>query len=129
MKELSAQNPEKFLPLTPPVFHILLALSDAELHGYGIKQEIEQRTSGQLVMGPGTLYGAIKRLLKQGLIKDAGDRSDPPDDERRRYYKITPLGYRVTQAEAQRLALLVEQAQAKKLLSNRQPGANLESAS
>jgi DNA-binding PadR family transcriptional regulator len=129
MNNSSTQNPDSYLPLSSPVFHILLALSDSELHGYGIKQEIEQLTGGQLVMGPGTLYGAIKRLLEQGLIEQVRDRANSTEEERRKYYRITPLGYRVTQAEAQRLVQLVEQAQAKNLLSNRQLQTGVGSAS
>ena len=77
-------QPESMLPLSQAVFHILLALSDGEKHGYGIMLEIEERTDCQVKIGPGTLYGAIKRLLGQGLIEEAGDYSDPAlDDERR----------------------------------------------
>jgi DNA-binding PadR family transcriptional regulator len=111
---------DKLLPLSPAVFHILLSLTDGERHGYGIKQEIALRTDGQIKMGPGTLYGAIKRLLKQRLIQESDERPDPDmnDDERRRYYRLTDFGRRVTQAEAERLARLVSQAQAKQLLPN-----------
>jgi DNA-binding PadR family transcriptional regulator len=111
------RKPERTLPLTPAVFHILLALADGERHGYGIKQEIAARTDGIMNIGPGTLYGAIKRLLAQGLIEEAEERPDPDlDDERRRYYRLTDFGRRVTRAEAERLAGLVRQAQAKQLL-------------
>jgi DNA-binding PadR family transcriptional regulator len=124
------QKPKANLPLTPAVFHILLALADEELHGYGIKQEIAQRTAGQTNLGPGTLYGAIKRLLAQGVIEEADERPDPEmDDERRRYYRLTPFGRRVTQAEAERLASLVRQAQAKRLLTDLQVETNLGGAS
>ena len=115
------QNPKTMMPLTPAVFHILLALADEDRHGYGIKQEIIQRTGGQIKLGPGTLYGAIKRLLAQGVIEEADERPDPEmDDERRRYYRLTKFGRRVTQAEAQRLAQLVRQARAKELLPEMQ---------
>ena len=119
-------DPEAMLPLTPAVFHILLALADSERHGYGIKQEVAARTDGRVDIGPGTLYGAISRLLERGLIEESGERPDPElDDERRRYYRLTEFGQRVTQAEAERLVRLVEQAQAKHLLRSRSPGASL----
>lgn len=115
-------NPDELLPLTPAVFHILLSLVDEERHGYGIIKEIEFRTAGEIIMGPGTLYGAIKRLLQKGLIEEAEPRpdSDLEEDERRRYYKLTDFGMRVTQAEANRLESLLRQARAKNLLPGNQ---------
>jgi DNA-binding PadR family transcriptional regulator len=111
-------NPEDLLPLTPAVFHILLALSEGERHGYAIMQEVKQRSDGKVQMGPGTLYGSIKRMLKDGLIEEAGERSDPSlDNERRRYYRLTGFGLRVARAEAERLASLVRVAQARQLLA------------
>jgi DNA-binding PadR family transcriptional regulator len=116
MKEYSP-DPESFLPLSPAVFHILLALVDDDRHGYGIMQEVKERTEGRVHLVPGTLYGAIKRLLKRGLIAEAGQRTDPVmDDQRRRYYHLTQLGQRVLSAEATRLAQMVQQAQGKELL-------------
>jgi len=104
-------------PLTPAVFHILLALADGERHGYGIMQEVSARTGGKVVLGPGTLYGTIKRILEDGLIEEAGERSDPElNDERRRYYRITGQGRKAAMAEAERLRALVRVAQAKHLL-------------
>ena len=98
-------SPESFLPLTPAVFNILLALSDGEKHGYAIMLEVEANSSGQIKMGPGTLYGSIKRMLNGGLIEESDERPDPKmDDQRRRYYRLTGLGRRVLEAEAQRLA-------------------------
>src|SRR5215469_4111651 len=92
-------------PLTPAVFHILLSLADGEKHGYAIMQEVEERTDGGLVMGPGTLYGTLKRMLEAGLVEESGERPDPAmDDQRRRYYRMTPLGRHVVSAEARRLA-------------------------
>ena len=109
--------PEDWLPLTPAVFHILLALADEERHGYAIMQEVEGRTEGAVTLGPGTLYGSVKRLLAGGLIEESDDRPDPKmDDERRRYYRLTTFGRRVAQAEAARLASLLAQAQEKHLL-------------
>ena len=109
-----SSNPNPFLPLTPAVFHILLALADQDRHGYGIMLEVEQNTGGELKMGPGTLYGTIKRMLAAGLIEESGDRPDPDlDDERRRYYRLTPFGRQVLQAETLRLERLVRVAQAR----------------
>ena len=73
-------NPEDLLPLTPAVFNIMLALADGEKHGYGIMLEVETNTNGQITMGPGTLYGSIKRMLKAGLIEECDERSDPELD-------------------------------------------------
>jgi len=113
----AGQDPETLLPLTPAVFHILLALADSERHGYGIMQEIALRTNGKMRMGPGTLYGSIKRMLADGLIEESGERPDPSlDDERRRYYRLTGFGLRVVQTEAERLAQLVRVARHKKVL-------------
>lgn len=110
-------NPENLLPLSPAIFHILLALADGDRHGYGIMQEVKIRTEGRVQLGPGTLYGAIKRLLEQGVIQETEERPDPElNDERRRYYRLTQFGRRVLQAEAERMAGLVKQAQAKQLL-------------
>ena len=100
-----SQFSQTLLPLTPPVFHILLALTDEERHGYGIMQDVARQTSGALQLGPGTLYGCLKRMLAAGLVEEAEERPDPAlDDERRRYYRMTAFGKRVVRAEAQRLA-------------------------
>lgn len=113
----AGREPEEFLPLTPAVFHILLALADSERHGYGIMRDIAERTQGAVRMGPGTLYGTIQRMLADGLIVVADERPDPAhDNERRRYYRVSDLGLRVTQLEAQRLEQLVRLAQAKRVL-------------
>ena len=112
-----ATDPQSLLPLTPPVFQILLALCDRERHGYAIMREVSAQTDGQLHLGPGTLYGCLKRMLSAGLVEESEERPDPElDDERRRYYRITDLGRRVTRAEAQRLESAVSAARAKKLL-------------
>ena len=112
------RNPQDLLPLTPAMFHILLALADRERHGYHIMQEVEERTEGNVRLGPGTLYGSIKRMLADGWIEETEERPDPEmDDERRRYYRLTDFGYRVATAEAERLARLVKSAPVKKLLS------------
>jgi len=110
---------DELLPLTPTVFHILLALADQERHGYGIMQEVMAMTQNQVRMGPGTLYGSIKRMLKANLIEESDERPDPElDDERRRYYRLTDLGQRVLAAEAQRLSTLMDVAQAKHILGS-----------
>lgn len=102
------------------MFHILLALADKERHGYDIMREVDERTEGNMRLGPGTLYGSIKRMLNDRLIEELDERPDPElDDERRRYYRLTDLGRRVAVAEAQRLEKLVKSARSKKLLSTR----------
>ena len=114
------RSPEDFLPLTPATFHILLALADRERHGYDIMREVDERTERKVRLGPGTLYGSIKRLLSDGLVQELDERPDPElDDERRRYYQLTDFGLRVATAEAERLAQLVKAAKSKKLLSAR----------
>lgn len=106
-------------PLTPAVFHILLALADGEKHGYSIMQEVATITSGAVIMGPGTLYGTIKRMLEGGLIEETDERPDPAlDDERRRYYRITADGKRAAQSEAARLSTLLHIAQRKRLMGD-----------
>jgi DNA-binding PadR family transcriptional regulator len=108
---------ENYLPLTPAVFHILLALSDGEKHGYAIMRVVRETTQGRMVLGPGTLYGAVKRLLRDDLIVESDYRPDPAvDDARRRYYALTDLGRRVLVAESERLADLVEFARRRDLL-------------
>jgi DNA-binding PadR family transcriptional regulator len=105
---------DQVLPLTPTVFHILLALADQERHGYGIMQEVTMMTQNRVRMGPGTLYGSIKRMLKANLIEESDERPDPAlDDERRRYYRLTDFGRQVLAAEARRLSTLIDVAQAK----------------
>jgi DNA-binding PadR family transcriptional regulator len=114
------RSPEQFLPLTPAMFHILLSLADRERHGYEIMREVDERTERKVRLGPGTLYGSIKRMLANGLVEELDERPDPQlDDERRRYYRLTDFGYRIAVAEAERLAALVKMARSKKLLSSR----------
>src|SRR2546422_10039053 len=108
------QAPEDLLPLTRPVFHILLALADEERHGYGIMLDVARQTREALHLGPGTLYGCLKRMLAAGLVEESDERPDPAlDDERRRYYRMTTLGRRIVRAEAQRLAGAVTVAMAR----------------
>jgi len=116
------EEPRDLLPLTPAVLHILLALADEGRHGYGIMREVEWRTGGQTRLGPGTLYGSIKRMLADGLIEESDERPDPAlEDQRRRYYRITDFGRLVAGAEAKRLSALVKTARARKLLPGRRP--------
>jgi DNA-binding PadR family transcriptional regulator len=110
-------EPESLLPLSPAVFHILLVLADGELHGYGIMGEIKRISGGALNVGAGTLYRSINQMLEHNLITEVGDKVDPKlNDERRRYYRLTERGRHVAQAEAERLAALVQVAQARRLI-------------
>ena len=121
MKKMT-RDPQSFLPLTSADFNILLALADGEKHGYGIMQEIAANTGNRLRLGPGTLYGAIKRLVENDLIEESAARPDPAhDDERRRYYRLTEFGKRVAAAEAVRLDELVDLARSRRLLPDRFP--------
>jgi len=105
-------------PVSEPVFHILLSLVDGPLHGYGIIQEVEQRTGGAVTLGAGTLYSAIKRMLGRGWLKEVPPPA-PGEDTRRRNYGLTPAGSRVVRSEAQRLEGLVRHARAKRVLRDR----------
>ena len=108
------------LPLPLATFHILLALTDGDRHGYGIIQDVALRTQGELKLSAGTLYRSIQRMQEQGLIEELRQRPAPAlDDERRRYYGITPFGTAVARAEAQRLAQLVKLARASGLVLGR----------
>ncbi len=109
-------DPERLLPLTPAVFHILLALADGERHGYSIMQEVAAYTQGKLRLGPTTLYRSIRQMLEAGLIAEADERPDPAlDDERRRYYRLTDFGRLVALAEAKRLTDLLSVVRSKRL--------------
>jgi DNA-binding PadR family transcriptional regulator len=101
--------------LTPAVFHILLALADQERHGYGIMQDVLERTNQQIRLGPGTLYGTIKRMLEASQIEELPEREDE-NNQRRRYYKLTSAGRKTVKAEAERLEHLVNIARSKRLL-------------
>jgi DNA-binding PadR family transcriptional regulator len=111
----SKPNPiELLLPLSLPVFHILLALTEGERHGYALKRAIVQRTNGKLNLGSGALYGSINKMLEQGLIEESDERPDSHlDDERRRYYRITQFGRRVADVEVARLRDLVRLAESR----------------
>jgi DNA-binding PadR family transcriptional regulator len=104
-------------PLTPAVFHILMALADGEKHGYSIMKDVEKQTNGKMKLGPGTLYGSIKRMLAADLIEESDERPDPTlDDERRRYYKMSGFGQKVLSAECLRLEQAVKTARQKQIL-------------
>jgi DNA-binding PadR family transcriptional regulator len=106
-----ARSATRSQPLPPAVFHLLLALRDGEQHGYALMQRVEQLTDGSMRMGPGTLYGAIKRMLADGLIEETEERPDPAlDDQRRRYYRVTADGERACATEVQRLETLLRNA-------------------
>ena len=108
-------KPESFLPLKTNWFHILLSLAAGEQHGYGIMQEVSDRTHGKLRLWPATLYGALKRLIEAELIEESDERPAPElDDARRRYYRLTRLGKRVLDAETERLEELVRIVQVKR---------------
>ena len=112
--------PESLLPLPAATFHILIALAENDLHGYAIIQDIAARTAGEVKLGAGTLYRSIQRMLEQGLLVERRERPAPEeDDERRRYYGITPFGLAVARAEARRMAQLVKLAKASGLAPGR----------
>lgn len=113
-------RPDSLLPLPPAVFHILMALADEDRHGYGIIQEVLSRTNGDVRLSPGTLYRSIQRMLDDELIVEINERPAPElDDERRRYYRITPFGRSVARAEANRLHDLVRLARASGFHTNK----------
>lgn len=108
---------QSLLPLTPTVFHMLLALADGEKHGYGIMQAVEAETRGQMQIRVGSLYGSIQRMIEAGLIEETNERPDPElDDERRRYYGLTEFGRRVLAAEAARIAQAMAVIRGKRVL-------------
>jgi DNA-binding PadR family transcriptional regulator len=105
---------DALLPLPEATFHILLALADADRHGYAIIQDVAARTGGEVTLGAGTLYRSVQRMQEQGLIVETRDRPAPElDDERRRYYRITTFGAAVARAESRRLSRLVKLARAR----------------
>ena len=110
------RNPEEFVPLKPSVFTILMVLSDADAHGYGIKKDVERRSEGRIRLEPGTLYRVIGKLLDDGMIDEVHRKLQSDEDERRRYYRLTQLGRQVLVAEAERLAVLIDSARAKRLI-------------
>ena len=109
-------TPEDHLPLKPVDFHILMVLLDGKRHGYGMVQDIAERTGGRIQLVPGNFYAMLHRLIEIGLLAEALGADDGSGGKRRRYYRITPLGKRVAAAEAQRLRQLVREAEAKRLI-------------
>ena len=111
------QRIESLLPLTPAMFHVLLALAEGDIHGYGILKEVARLTDGAVSLSAGTLYAILRRLVSEGLVVEREDRPAPElDDERRRYYHLTEFGLRVARAEAERLQDMLTLARAKNLL-------------
>jgi DNA-binding PadR family transcriptional regulator len=114
-----SREPDDFLPLTPATFHILLALEAHDAHGYRIMKEVEEQSAGRVVIGPGTLYEAIQRLQKQGLVAESEELPAPDEDQRRRYYVLSDLGRRVLRAESARLVDIAELLKARRLATER----------
>ena len=114
---MTKTNPQAFLPLKMQWFHIMLSLAGGEQHGYGIMQEVLERTSGKVRLWPATLYGSIKRLIEAELIEESQERPAPElDDARRRYYRLTAFGRRVLEAESERLQELVHAIRVKQAM-------------
>lgn len=109
---MAERPPSSFLPLPQAQFHVLVALTDGDAHGYAIMQAVESSSGGIVRMGPATLYGTLKRLVDDGLTEESSHRPGSDDDQRRRYYRLTGLGQRVCAAEAERLAGLVRTTRA-----------------
>jgi DNA-binding PadR family transcriptional regulator len=110
-------DPQSLIPLKTQWFHILLSLAAGEQHGYGIMQDVLDRTTGKVRLWPATLYGSIKRLIERDLIEESDERPAPElDDARRRYYRLTALGRRVLDAECERLEELVRSIRGKQAM-------------
>lgn len=118
---IDTKDPRALLPLSPPVYHVLLALGAGTLHGYAIMQAFEEKTDGQEALLPGTLYATLARMVDAGLVEEP---PEPPDssDARRRYYRLTPFGREVARAESERLRLLLDVARREALTAESQPG-------
>jgi DNA-binding PadR family transcriptional regulator len=111
------RDPEPHLPLTPAMFHVLVALADGDKHGYAILKDVKRRTDDRVKLSAGTLYAVIKRLLDDDMIVESDERPDPAlDDERRRYFRLTPFGRQVAIAEAERMEQALSLARAKRLI-------------
>ena len=113
---MSRTDPETFLPLTTPEFHVLLSLGDDALHGYAMMQALEAKTDGRDALLPGTLYATLARMVERGLLEPLAEPPDPEADARRRYYRVTPLGKEVGRAEAERLRRLLAVAEQERLV-------------
>jgi DNA-binding PadR family transcriptional regulator len=113
-KKRKAVDPRTLLPLPNAVLHLLLGVAEGERHGYALKREIATRTGGQVILGPGALYGSIQKMLSWGLIEESEDRPESHlDDQRRRYYRITPAGQQVLEAELDRMQAILAAAKNK----------------
>ena len=124
-----ASDPDEYLPLTPAVLDIVLALGDEVLHGYGIMREVRRRTGGRRRLAPGTLYRSLRQMQENGLLEESEERPDADlDDERRRYYRLTDLGRKVAVAEVERLEGLVRAARSKGLVPSARPSGALRGA-
>jgi DNA-binding PadR family transcriptional regulator len=111
------RDPQPFLPLSPAMFHVLVALADGDKHGYAILKDVKRRTEGSVRLSAGTLYAVLKRLLDDALVLETDERPDPAlDDERRRYYQLTPFGRQVAVAEIERMERAIALARAKQLI-------------
>ncbi len=121
MSENRPATPESMVPLRPVIFEILLILNEEERHGYGLMQDVKQRTNGRSILGPGTLYRTLNEMRRMNLIEQSDRRPAPDlDDERRRYYRLTAFGRQVAAAEAERMAALVLTARSGNLFSDRE---------
>lgn len=108
---MAQREPDEPVEISPQVFHILLALASGDQHGYAIMQDVADRTGGKVRLSPGTLYGSVKRLLEQGFVAELREKERPKDDdERRRYYRLTPAGRKAVLAESRRMENLLKQA-------------------
>ncbi|HJR58043.1 MAG TPA: PadR family transcriptional regulator [Vicinamibacterales bacterium] len=116
------RDPHELLPLTPGMFHVLIALADGEKHGYAIIKEVARRTGGAIRLSAGTLYTLIRRFVQDGVIAESDERPDPAlDDERRRYYRVTDFGREVAKAEAARMESTLSMAREKHLIPRSRP--------
>jgi len=114
---MSDVDSQRFIPLKTQWFHIMVSLAGGEQHGYGIMQDVRDRTAGKVRLWPATLYGSFKRLIEAGLIEESDERPAPElDDARRRYYRLTALGRRVLDAECERLQELVRTIRVKRAM-------------
>jgi DNA-binding PadR family transcriptional regulator len=119
MADRHKPNPREFLPLSASVLHVLLALADGDKHGYAIIKEVRRRTAAEVELGASSLYSVLKRMVADGFVLETAERPDPAlDDERRRYYRLTPFGRAVAVAELRRLESILVQARAKRLVLN-----------
>ena len=110
------------LPLTPQMFQVLIALADGDKHGYAVIKEVTRRTGGEVTLSAGTLYTIVRRFVQEGVIAETEERPDPAlDDERRRYYRLTPFGREVARAEANRMETMLDMARAKRLIAKVRP--------